>query len=165
MPETNLARCYLCGAEKPFPEMSPVGSPTIENYCDPAITVDWFCDSPCFQTFRNSEHLRQQVYQKHDAITREVKETLRAIDPADLEAMEHLPPGLRIEPSQRARFYELLECLDSAEGLQSAADQALLLNVYRNKREIPFCYGTSADTITIKDYQTLREDFARLENG
>ncbi len=61
-----------------------------------------------------------------------------------------------------ARLAALLERLDDVTQLQDEPDLWLLLTVYRNLREKPY-FNDQARTLV--DYDTLRENFARLENG
>ena len=77
-----------------------------------------------------------------------------------LREMETLPEGLRITPSERERWSVLRDKLDRVEDLQSFEDNVLLHKICRNLNKNPFYNGK---TRTFKDYDSLKEDFAKLE--
>lgn len=162
MPEHTHVRCHLCGAERPIPETAIAASPTLSHRVDAAISAAWFCPEPCFSKFRHSPNLRKRVYHEQDRIAEEVKATLRQTTPAQLRGMQDLPAGLRVSERDGARLATLLEQLDDVSQLQDEPDLWLLLTVYRNLAQQPYFHDQAR---TLVDYDTLRENLARLEGG
>ena len=160
MPETNSVECYLCGKEGPSQEMSIAVTPILGHHADPAMAAKWFCPDPCFEDYRKNPHLRARVHQWQDACCRWAKATVSGIDPEALKTMEALPEGLKITPSERERWTELRDKLDRVEEVQSFEDNHLLHKICRNINKNPFYHHRTG---TFKDYESLREDFIKLE--
>jgi len=160
MPETSLVKCYLCGKEGNTLEMAIAGSPVVGPICDLALAVDYFCKKPCFSTFRDSSsRVRQRVYQRHNRIAWWATASVDTTPDEELDEMAALPEGLKISPEEKARIQRLRGKL-TVENLQDRKDQLAVLKVCRNRNENDFRHPKTG---RIRDYETLRRDFANLE--
>ena len=160
MNETNEVTCMLCGEMGSSTTMSPAGCPTVGHHLDFAMAVKWFCADPCFKEYRSNPHLQTRVHQWQDGAAEWARASIQSCSDETLCEMENLPEGLKITPSERARWSVLKDNLEDIEALQDDEDNALLHKICRNINKNSFRHP---QTGMIKDYETLLADFEELE--
>jgi hypothetical protein len=95
-----------------------------------------------------------------DACEAWAQASVSKVTDTDLADMENLPEGLKVTPSDRARHARLKDKLDKVEELQDLEDLACLVRICRNINKNPFQHPKTG---MVKDYDSLKEDFKKLE--
>ena len=162
MPIQNTTRCCLCGAERPYREMTVMGSPALGPQVDFALSVSWLCPEPCFEKARHSPTIRARIYAEHDRVERanraNLEDALRA-DEATLLYLGTLPDGLRVLERDLDRV-AALQGDYSAENLQDPETVHACFKLLRNERRLPFFHPKE---LALWDYEDLRVRFHALE--
>ncbi len=162
MPERHTIQCYLCGAQRPYREMTVMGSPALGPQVDFALSVSWLCPEPCFEKARHSPTIRPRIYAEHDRIERANRAHLERALQADEATHLHLgtlPDGLRISEPDLDRV-AALQGDYSAQNLQDPETIHACFRLLRNERRLPFFHPEER---SLWDYDHLRERLQALE--